>query len=44
MLVPRYLRRGVRERILSTGEVREPLNEADVRAACDSSAPRAWRR
>lgn len=35
MLVPRYLRRGVRERILSTGEVRTPLNEADVRAACE---------
>ena len=35
MLVPRYLRRGVRERILSTGEVREALNEADVRAACE---------
>jgi N-methylhydantoinase A len=35
MLVPRYLRRGVRERVLSTGEVREALNEADVRAACE---------
>ena len=35
MLVPRYLRRGVRERILSDGSIREPLNEADVRAACD---------
>jgi len=35
MLVPRYLRRGVRERILSTGEVRTPLTEADVRAACE---------
>ena len=35
MLVPRYLRRGVQERILSTGEVRTPLNEADVRAACE---------
>ncbi|MCE2738822.1 MAG: hydantoinase/oxoprolinase family protein [Rhodobacter sp.] len=34
MLVPRYLRRGIRERILSDGSVREPLNEADVRAAC----------
>lgn len=34
MLVPRYLRRGVRERILSTGEVREALVEADVRNAC----------
>lgn len=35
MLVPRYLRRGVRERVLSTGEVRTPLTEADVRAACE---------
>jgi len=34
MLVPRYLRRGVRERVLSTGEVRTPLVEDDVRAAC----------
>ena len=35
MLVPRYLRRGVRERVLSDGSVREALNEADVRAACE---------
>ncbi|OYU37924.1 MAG: 5-oxoprolinase [Pseudorhodobacter sp. PARRP1] len=35
MLVPRYLRRGVRERILSDGSVRTPLTEADVRAACE---------
>jgi N-methylhydantoinase A len=35
MLVPRYLRRGIRERVLSDGSVREPLNEADIRAACD---------
>ena len=35
MLVPRYLRRGVRERILSNGEIRTPLNEDDVRAACN---------
>ncbi len=35
MLVPRYLRRGVRERILSNGDIRTPLNEADVRAACE---------
>lgn len=34
MLVPRYLRRGVAERVLSTGEVRTPLNEDEVRAAC----------
>ena len=35
MLAPRYLRRGVRERVLSTGEVRTPLNEDDVRDACE---------
>ncbi|MBL4929747.1 caprolactamase subunit alpha [Fuscibacter oryzae] len=35
MLVPRYLRRGVRERVLSDGTVRQPLTEADVRAACE---------
>ena len=35
MLVPRFLRRGIRERILSDGSIREPLNEADVRAACE---------
>ncbi len=34
MLVPRYLRLGVAERVLSTGEVRTPLTEEDVRAAC----------
>ncbi len=34
MLVPRYRRMGVAERVLSTGEVREALNEEDVRAAC----------
>ncbi|MFP4273719.1 MAG: hydantoinase/oxoprolinase family protein [Paracoccaceae bacterium] len=34
MLVPRYLRRGVTERVLSDGSVRTPLNEADVRDAC----------
>ncbi len=34
MLVPRYLRRGVRERVLSTGEVRTALDEEDVRDAC----------
>lgn len=34
MLVPRFLRRGVRERILSTGEVHTPLYEDDVREAC----------
>ena len=35
MLVPRYLRRGVRERILSDGSTRIPLLEDDVRAACE---------
>jgi len=34
MLVPRYLRLGVEERVLSNGEERTPLNEEDVRAAC----------
>lgn len=36
MLVPRYLRRGIRERVLSDGSVRTPLNEDDVRAACEA--------
>jgi len=35
MLVPRYLRKGVRERILSDGSVRTPMVEEDVRAACE---------
>jgi N-methylhydantoinase A len=35
MLVPRYLRHGIRERIASNGEVMTPLNEDDVRAACE---------
>ena len=34
MLVPRYLRRGIRERMISTGAVHTPLDEDDVRAAC----------
>ena len=34
MLVPRYLRRGVRERVISTGAVHTPLHEEDVREAC----------
>lgn len=34
MLVPRYLRRGVAERVLSNGKVHTPLNEEDVREAC----------
>ncbi len=34
MLVPRYLRRGIRERVISTGAVHTPINEKDVVAAC----------
>ena len=34
MLAPRYLRRGVSERVISTGAVYTPLNEDEVRAAC----------
>jgi len=34
MLVPRYLRRGITERVISTGAVHTPLNEDDVRDAC----------
>ncbi|MGE0006114.1 MAG: hydantoinase/oxoprolinase family protein [Parvibaculaceae bacterium] len=34
MLVPRYLRKGVRERVLADGSVRTPLVEEDVRDAC----------
>jgi N-methylhydantoinase A len=35
MLAPRYLRKGVRERVISDGTVKTPLNEDDVRSACD---------
>ncbi|PIE13971.1 MAG: 5-oxoprolinase [Rhodobacterales bacterium] len=35
MLVPRHLRKGVRERVISTGAVKTPMNEDDVRAACE---------
>jgi N-methylhydantoinase A len=35
MLVPRYLRRGVRERVVSDGSIRTPMEESDVRAACE---------
>ncbi|MGI9452706.1 MAG: caprolactamase subunit alpha [Geminicoccaceae bacterium] len=35
MLVPRYLRQGVRERVISTGAVHTPLHEEDVGAACE---------
>ncbi|MGA8649314.1 MAG: hydantoinase/oxoprolinase family protein [Xanthobacteraceae bacterium] len=34
MLVPRYLRKGARERVISNGTVKTPLHEDDVRAAC----------
>ncbi|MEO8407680.1 MAG: hydantoinase/oxoprolinase N-terminal domain-containing protein, partial [Oxalobacteraceae bacterium] len=34
MLVERYLRRPVRERVLGDGSIRTPLHEEDVRAAC----------
>ena len=34
MLVPRYLRRGVSGRVISTGAVHTPMNEEDVREAC----------
>jgi N-methylhydantoinase A len=35
MLVERYLRRPIRERILADGTVHTPLNEDDVREACE---------
>ena len=35
MLVERYLRKPVRERVLSDGTVHTPLNEDDVRLACE---------
>jgi len=34
MLSPRYLRKGIRERILSNGNIKIPINEDDVRDAC----------
>lgn len=34
MLVPRYLRKGVRERVISNGSVKTPMHEDDVRGAC----------
>jgi N-methylhydantoinase A len=34
MLVPRYLRRGVRERVISTGAVHTALHDEDVYDAC----------
>ena len=35
MLAPRYLRKGVRERVISDGSIRTPMHEEDVRAACE---------
>ncbi|MEQ6249522.1 hydantoinase/oxoprolinase family protein [Sulfitobacter sp. HNIBRBA3233] len=35
MLVPRHLRRPVTERVVSNGTVHTPMNEDDVRAACE---------
>jgi len=35
MLVERFLRRPIRERVLSDGAIHTPLNEDDVRAACE---------
>ena len=35
MLVPRYLRKGVRERVISDGSIKTPMNENDVRNACE---------
>ncbi len=34
MLAPRYLRRGIRERVISNGTIKTPMNEFDVREAC----------
>ena len=34
MLSPRFLRKGIRERILSNGKVKNSINEDDVREAC----------
>ena len=34
MLAPRHLRRGIRERVISTGAVHTAMNEDDVRDAC----------
>jgi N-methylhydantoinase A len=34
MLAPRYLRKGVRERVISNGSIKTPIHEEDVRAAC----------
>ena len=34
MLVPRHLRKGVSERVISDGSVKTPMNDEDVREAC----------
>ncbi|MCP9481752.1 hydantoinase/oxoprolinase family protein [Shimia sp. CNT1-13L.2] len=34
MLVPRHLRKGISERVISDGSVKSPINEEDVREAC----------
>ena len=34
MLSPRYLRKGIRERILSNGQIKTHINEDDVKEAC----------
>ena len=34
MLVPRHLRKGVSERVISNGAVKTPIHEEDVREAC----------
>ena len=34
MLAPRYLRKGIRERVISNGTIKTPINEHDVREAC----------
>jgi len=34
MLVPRYLRQGITERVISDGSIRTAMNEEEVRAAC----------
>ena len=34
MLAPRYLRRGIRERVISNGKIITPMNELDVQEAC----------
>ena len=35
MLVPRYLRKGVRERVISDGSIRTAMHDEDVRTACE---------